>query len=423
MQALILCGGKGTRLGLKSKPKPLTLINGKPLIHHTVDHLIKNGFSEIVFLSGYKGDQIKKYFDNIDIKSANLIHYIEDKPLGTSGCIRPMESVLKKWFFVIYGDLLLNIDFKRFYKFSISRGGVGSLLIHPNSHPYDSDIVEVGSNQKINKIFLKPHPKDLLVRNKVNAAVYCLNKRIIKYIPENIQSDWMADVFPKAIKKLYAYESSETVFDVGTKERITKARKLLRIQRSQNKIQAIFIDRDGVLNKEINGVYRESDLIMIKGASEAIKALNQNNILAICVTNQPGISKGFFNEEELDKVHARLEKDLSKEGSYLDDIFYCPHHPERGWQGEVKKLKKNCLCRKPGSKMFKDASKKHRVKLKKSYFISDTLKDLDACKKTGMTPILVLTGHGNKQKLINNKIKVFKNVKEAVLNILEENKC
>ena len=82
---------------------------------------------------------------------------------------------------------------------------------------------------------------------------------------------------------------------------------------------------------------------MIKGASDAIKALNQNNILAICITNQPGISKGFFNEKELDKIHARLEKHLSKKGSYLDDIFYCPHHPERGWKGEVKKLKKNCL--------------------------------------------------------------------------------
>ncbi len=423
MQALILCGGRGTRLGLKSKPKPLTLINGKPLIHHTVDHLIKSGFSEIIFLSGYKGDQIKKYFDNLEITSANLIHCIEDKPLGTSGCIRPIESVLKKWFFVIYGDLLLNVDFKRFYKFSTSKGGAGSILIHPNSHPYDSDIVKVGSNQKIKNIFLKPHQKDLLVRNKVSAAVYCLNKAIVKYIPENTKSDWMTDVFPKAIKKLYAYESSETVFDVGTKERITKARRLQGIQRSQKIIQAVFIDRDGVLNKEINGVYKESDLIMLKGASEAIKVLNQNNILAICVTNQPGISKGFFNEEELDKIHARLDKDLSKKGAYLDDIFYCPHHPERGWPGEVKKLKKNCLCRKPGTKMFKDASKKHRIKLNKSYFISDTLKDLDACKKTGMTPILVLTGHGNRQNLINTNIKVFKNLKEAVLNILEKNTC
>ena len=153
MQAIILCGGKGTRLGLKSKPKPMVIVNGKPLLENTVDLLIKNGFKEIIFLNGHLSSKIEKYFTNEKYPNIKIKHKKEDRPLGTAGCINQIREDLDDWFFVIYGDLMINVDFKRFYKTAKQNSGLGTLFLHPNGHPNDSDLIKVGNKNEIMEIF------------------------------------------------------------------------------------------------------------------------------------------------------------------------------------------------------------------------------------------------------------------------------
>ena len=418
MQAIILCGGKGTRLGLKSKPKPMVMVNGKPLLEHTVDLLIDNGFSEIIFLNGHLSNKIEKYFTKEKYPNIKIKHKKEARPLGTAGCINQVKEELNNWFFVIYGDLMINVNFKKFYDTAKNNSGLGTLFVHPNGHPCDSDLIKVGNKNKIEEIFLKPHSKKLITRNIVNAAIYCLNKNILKHVPKNDESDWMNDVFINVKNKLFAYQSSEIVFDVGTRQRIKKARNSLNENFYDNHRKAVFVDRDGVLNKEINGVYKPDDLKLLPGVSSAIKKLNEKNILIICVTNQPGIAKGFINEKDLDGIHSKLDFLLGKDGAYLDDILYCPHHPEKGWKGERKDLKIKCECRKPGIKLFQDAIEKHNIDISNSYFISDTVKDLEVTNMIKITPLLVMTGYGKMQVLNDKKISRFPDFKTAVNNIL-----
>ena len=180
----------------------------------------------------------------------------------------------------------------------------------------------------------------------------------------------------------------------------------------------IILDRDGVINKEINGVYNPDELKLLPGASSAIKKLNEKNILTICITNQPGIAKGFMNEKDLENIHARLDFLLGKEGAYLDDIYYCPHHPEKGWKGERKDLKIKCQCRKPGVKLFKSAINQHNIDINNSFFISDTAKDLEVSKKIRITPLLVMTGYGKMQVINDKNISIFPDFKDAVKMIL-----
>ena len=148
-----------------------------------------------------------------------------------------------------------------------------------------------------------------------------------------------------------------------------------------------------MINEEVNGVYNYNQLKIPLFSHKAIKKINNSEYLAICVTNQPGIAKGFFSIDDLNMIHAKLDTELGANGAYLDDLFFCPHHPESGWDGEKIELKKKCNCRKPMPGMFIEASNKHNLDLKNSYFISDTAKDLSVSKKIDINIVLVETGY------------------------------
>ncbi len=428
MQAIILNGGYGTRLGLTSKPKPMVKLYGKTLLEHSIENLKLSGIEDIIFLNGFMSEKIESYYGDGKKFGVKILHYSEIEPMGTSGAILNITDHLQDSFLVIYGDLLFNFDFAKLIAFGNNHHGIGSIVVHPNNHPHDSDLVSFDENFKIDRIFNKPHKKKLLIRNNVSSAIYFLKKEILKYIPKNTSSDWMRDVFPNALGKIYAYRSSEFIFDVGTKKRISMARKFITSKKflmgsSANKRKAIFLDRDGVINKEINGVYNHNNLKIIPQSDKAIKAINNSEYLAICITNQSGIAKGFLSFDDLNLIHAKLDSLLADSRAYLDDLYFCPHHPESGFEGEIKQYKIPCNCRKPMPGMLEDAAIKHNIDIKNSYFISDTLKDLEISKKIKVHTVLVSTGHGKEQYSISNMGHLKeKNLFQAVQNILSTDK-
>lgn len=410
MKVLILAGGKGTRLGkmTESIPKPLIPINGKPVIEYQIELLRKNNLRDITILINHLGDKIKKYFGDGKKWGVHIDYFEETLPLGTAGGIKEMEKQFDEDFLVLYGDLLINVDLKRIIKQHKknklqSKNCIGTLIVHPNNHPYDSDLVEIDGQMKILNFLSKPHPENLIYRNIVNAAVYVLSPSICDYIPKGITSDFGKDIFPLIIKdkkhSLYAYNSPEYLKDMGTPERLLQADAEVKngtYQKSvlSGKKPAIFLDRDGVINEEVDQLCRIEDFKLIENAAKAIKKINESGYYAIVITNQPMIAKGFCTYGDVIEINKKMETELGKAGAKLDAIYLCPHHPEKGFLGENKEFKIKCSCRKPNIGMITEATIDLNVDLENSFLIGDSTTDALTAKNAGVHFVGVKTGYG-----------------------------
>lgn len=181
--------------------------------------------------------------------------------------------------------------------------------------------------------------------------------------------------------------------------------------------KAVFLDRDGVINKEVDVLRSLKQLRLLPGDAQAIGQLNKLSFLIIVVTNQPVIARGWLAEEEVDAIHNVLIKRLVQKGARIDAIYYCPHHPN----ANLKKYRCNCRCRKPNIGLIKKAVKKFKINVKKSFMIGDSTRDILAGKRAGLKTILVKTGYGGKDGKYSVKPDfVSKNLMEAV-SIIKKN--
>ncbi len=152
---------------------------------------------------------------------------------------------------------------------------------------------------------------------------------------------------------------------------------------------AVFLDRDGTLNVEVNYLHRIADLELIPGAADAIRRLNQAGYLVVVVTNQAGIARGFFDVEAVTVLHAHLAAVLASDGARVDAFYFCPHHPE---------FTGTCACRKPEPGMLLQAAAEHGIELSRSWLIGDTAGDLGAGVAAGCRTVLVRTGYGSRME-------------------------
>lgn len=155
--------------------------------------------------------------------------------------------------------------------------------------------------------------------------------------------------------------------------------------------RVVFLDRDGTLNKEVHYLHKKSDLLILPGVPEALKLLKDAGCKLVVVTNQAGVARGYYREEDVEMLHAYMNQILSPLGGGIDAFYYCPHHPEHG-QGIYKK---ECHCRKPNTGMFEKAEERFAVDKEHSFMIGDKLLDVEAGKHYGVASILVGTGYGN----------------------------
>lgn len=424
MRAIILAGGKGTRLLplTETIPKPMVMICGKPLLQYQIELLKDNGITEITLIVNYLGEKIQDYFQNGTQLGVKIDYIFESEPLGTAGTIGKIAKNLHEEFLVLYGDLLLNIDLRALAIFHKKHSGIGTLIVHPNNHPEDSDLLEVSPDSVITSIYSKPHSKDLIYHNLVNAAIYILSPKIVKYIPQNMPSDFGKDIFPSIIskkQKLYGYRTHEYIKDIGTITRLKEAEcdieKGYYSQGSRlTKRKAIFIDRDGVINKEMDNVVKLEDVSLIDKSAQAVKSINNSQYLAIVISNQPQAAKGLCDVSQIDKIIKKVETILGAEGAYLDRIYTCLHHPDKGFAGENPSYKVLCECRKPNAGMIKSAAQDFNIDLSQSYMVGDTTTDALTAKNAGIKFIGVKTGYGCQDKKYDISIEsIVNNLKEA----------
>jgi mannose-1-phosphate guanylyltransferase / phosphomannomutase len=408
MKAVIIAGGKGKRLSssIGNIPKGLVKIGNKPIIEHQLLLLKREGIKEVYFLLGYLGEQIKEHFGNGEKWKIKIHYFQEKKPLGSAGALRQLKNRIKEDFLVFSCDVMTDFDIKRFINWHKKKKGIVSIVSHPNDHPFDSDLLETDKNERVITLLKRPHLSNLVFKNLTIASVFIFSPRIFKYIPKNKKCDIEKDILPKVLKnkeKIYAYNTPEYLKDMGTLERLRRVRKDYQIGKIakmnlKNKRKAVFLDRDGVINKEIDQLSKIEYFKIYSFVAKAIKKINESDYLIILITNQPMIAKGFIKEKELEMIHKKLETELGRQGAKIDAIYYCPHHPEKGFKGEIKKFKIKCNCRKPEIGMLIQAKKDFNIDLKKSFLIGDKTSDILAGKKAGCQTILVKTGYAGKDK-------------------------
>jgi histidinol-phosphate phosphatase family protein len=428
-QVLIIAGGLGKRLRelLGDLPKPMIPIGGKPLLEHQVELARKYGFDDIQIFACYRADLIERHFADGRKWGVNTSYVIEKEPLGTAGAVLAGFKGLAEHFLVMYGDTMVNVDLERLWGRHLADQADATLLLHPNDHPLDSDLVETDVNGWITAFHNRPHPTDRWIQNLVNAGLYTIRKEALQdWIPASGVMDFGKDLFPAMLKagaKLRGYNSPEYIKDVGTAERYDKICAEFDagvVSRSDlNTAQrAIFLDRDGTLVRDVNGLTTPEQLELLPGAAAAVQEINHHGFRAVLITNQPVVAKGFCTEDEVAIIHRKLETLLGREHAFLDRIYFCPHHPERGFAGERPELKIDCACRKPKPGMIMQAAKDLNLDLKASWLVGDSTTDLETAKNAGVQSVLVRTGYVGGDKKFSSRPNVEANdVLEAVRSI------
>lgn len=411
MKVIIMAGGKGTRIAsVRSDiPKPMIPICGKPILQYQIENLCSFGLTDIILVVGHLGDVIENYFGDGSRFGVNLSYFVETEPLGTAGALFKM-SELSGNFLLLCGDIIFDIDFSRFITFHKQHAALASLMSHPNSHPYDSSLLvtEILPPNKLGALpsdshkviqWLNKEDERRYYKNRVNAGIQIISPTLLELardillaknnvLPDKIDLD--RDILKPNIAsgRIFAYDTPEYIKDMGTPDRYYQTEcdinaGLLKSRNLLGKQRAVFIDRDGTINKENGFISQPDDFILLPDAAEAIKIINQSGYLAIVVTNQPVIARGECSFDDLEVIHNKMETELGKKGAFIDGLYFCPHHPDKGFDGERPEYKCICDCRKPKPGLLFKAAEDFNIDIASSYMVGDSNTDVMAGTSAG----------------------------------------
>ncbi len=409
MKTVIMAGGKGTRISSVASdiPKPMIKVCGIPVLEREINCLREQGFTDIIITVSHLGKIIMDYFgDGSNISpvtgkpfGVNIQYYNEITPLGNAGALYELSDELTEDFLLLNADAMFDIDFNRFVEYHRKSGAWVTLFTHPNSHPYDSGLVIADEDKKVISWLAKEDERPENYKNRVNAGLHVISPKVLESRPNTDKVDLDRQVLkPHAgTGKMFVYDSPEYVKDMGTPDRYEAVCRdcengIIEAKNLSHKQKAVFLDRDGTINKYVGFLRNIDEFELIPGVADAIRKINESGYLAIVVTNQPVIARGEVTVEELNEIHNKMERLLGEQGAYIDAIYYCPHHPDKGFEGEIPELKINCDCRKPKPGMLLQAAKDFNIDLSKSVMIGDSENDMEAGRVAGCKTVLAENG-------------------------------
>lgn len=400
-----MAGGKGTRISSVASdiPKPMIKIEGKPVLEREIECLRDQGFTDLIITVSHLADHIINYFGDGASFGVKIEYFKEETPLGNAGALFKLKDKLDGSFLLLNADSIFDIDFNRFVDYHKAKGGLVTLFTHPNSHPYDSGVLIAGSDGAVDNWLAKEDVRPQWYRNRVNAGLHVISPAVLDMVKVDAEKIGEVDENGKIIKvdldrqilkplcgtgEMFCYDSPEYVKDMGTPDRYEAVCADYRERRVQaknlkHKQKAVFLDRDGTINKYVGFLRDIDELELLAGAAKAIRTINASGYLAIVVTNQPVIARGEVTYEQLQEIHNKMETLLGNEGAYLDDIYFCPHHPHRGYKGEIESLKIECECRKPKPGMLLKAAEDFNIDLSQSWMAGDGENDVKAGEAAG----------------------------------------
>lgn len=400
MKTVIMAGGRGTRIAeiFPETPKPLIPIDGVPVLEREINLLKEQGFDDIIITVAYQAQKIIDYFGDGSQHGVKIEYFVEHTPLGNAGALLKLRSKLTNPFLLINADVLFDIDLRRMIEFHNFNDALVTLFTHPNSHPYDSGLLEADDSGRIMKWFNKEDERPQFYKNRVNAGIHIINPKVLESveIKKNQKTDLDRDLLKPLVGtgKMFCYDSPEYVKDMGTPKRFLAVERDLKLgiphsKNLANKQKAVFLDRDGTINV-YKGFVRSTDAFeLLPGVAEAIKIINESGFLAIVITNQPVVARGEVSINELNQIHNKMETLLGENGAYVDGVFYCPHHPDKGYNGEIPELKISCECRKPKPGLILKAARQFNINLEESWMVGDSQRDVQAGKRAGCKTALI----------------------------------
>ena len=403
-QLVVLAGGMGTRLSSRTAgvPKALVPVDGVPVIDRQLDLAASYGVRDVLLLLGHRSEEVMRWASNRRRDGVSIEWLIESEPRGTGGAMLDARKKLAERFLLFFVDQVMDMDLGRLLGHHDERGNAVTVVVHPNDHPYDSDLMEVDAGGRVVAVLRPPHAPGSHHRNIVNAATYVIDRSALDWFPEHPgKCDLARDLLPQMIDHgtiVGAYASREYLKDMGTPDRLERVEADVRSgavgrRHLRNRLPAILLDRDGTINHEVGRISNPDDLQLIPGVAAAIGRANRAAHLVAAVTNQPVVARGDCTEHELERIHGRMEGLLAESKAYLDGIYVCPHHPDRGFEGERVELKGPCGCRKPATGLVIRADRDLMFDSACTWLVGDSSTDVACAMASGLIPGLVATGH------------------------------
>jgi D,D-heptose 1,7-bisphosphate phosphatase len=400
---VILAGGKGTRLAAITGPtqKVLAPIGGKPVLQHHLELARASGIQDVTIFGGYRADDVAAFVNDGSEFGLNVRMVAESEPLGTAGALVGALDSLAEHFFVLYGDVMAAEDLQAVAARHLAWNADFTMVAHPNDHPLDSDLVETDLDGRVTAIHACPHPPNAGYGNLVNAGLYAIRREALRpWAGASGKRDFVKDIASGLIAsggRVFAYRSSRYLKDMGTPARLQQVESdyrlgLVHSSGAQGRRPAIFLDRDGTLNVERGYLRRPEELELLPGVGTALRSLRRAGFRLVVITNQPVVARGEASEADLALIHRRLEWELGTSGTFVDAIYVCPHHPDRGFPGERAHLKLVCDCRKPATGLVERASHELQIDVASSWMIGDQTVDIETAHRAGLRSVLVQTG-------------------------------
>jgi histidinol-phosphate phosphatase family protein len=400
---VIVAGGKGQRISelYPDTPKTLIPVGGKPVLQHQLELAARSGVETVNLFVGHLAEQVIAFAGDGERFGLQVKCYVETAPLGSAGAVLAALEELPEQFFVLYGDVMAAVDLERMGAFHLDRHGDFTTFVHPNDHPFDSDLVETDAEDRVTAIHGYPHPEDAVFANLANAACYAVRRDALRPFADLAKPDFARDILAGLVARgarVLAYRSTDYIKDMGSPARLQRVERdwqagRIRPPGSAGR-PAVFLDRDGTLNEERGYIRRPEDLTLLPGAGPALKRLREAGFLLVVVTNQGAIAHGEATEAEVADVHRRLEWDLGAQGAYLDAIYLCPHHPQSPFPNARPELQVICDCRKPAPGLIERACADFNIDRARSWMVGDHTRDVEAGRRAGLRALLLRTGHG-----------------------------
>lgn len=377
-QAVVLVGGIGSRLGdlTAATPKPMLHVGGEPFLDILLRNIARYGISEVVLLSRHKADVIRSHYAENPLPGLRITICEEQSPAGTAGALREFAHVLDDTFLLTNGDSLFDFNY---------------LALHQALDPVTTDfsiaLCEVEDISRYGQVTLGTGErvkgyaeKNGLPRQSglISGGVYIVSRRIVDDIGPGMVS-LETEVVPGLVERgrVSGKQFKGYFIDIGLPESYAQAQVEIPAWETR---PAVFLDRDGTINRDDGYTHKPEDLSLLPHVAEAIRAINESGRLVIVISNQAGIARGFYSAEQVDLFHAELNATLQSFGAHIDAFYYCPHHPE----GVVQDLGVTCDCRKPGTALFDMAYRDWKIDLGKSVMIGDKESDILAAQNYGL---------------------------------------
>ena len=372
--ALILVGGLGTRLGklTAETPKPLLDCAGRPFLGWVLRELCRYGIEEVILLAGFRSDKIESFCQNVQQtlpRPLNLKISIEPELAGTGGALWHARDLLQEHFLLLNGDSWFDANLARFLhaasNFSRSSGTMLLRRVEDSSRYGYVELVD-------GRVTAFHEKTQNAGEGLINSGISVLSRQVLEYASPKCSLE--RDIYPQLVcqGELHGVELEGYFVDIGIPDDYSRAVRDLpaRLLRP-----AVFFDRDGILNKDFGWEESLERFEWIPGAKLALRSATDRGYHVFVVTNQAGVARGMYSEEDVSRLHEHLKNEVLAEGGTVDDIVYCPYHPE----GTVERYRGASKYRKPEPPgVLLDLIRRWEVDVEGSLLVGDKPSDIQA---------------------------------------------